>query len=115
MFSTQVFQRTNDHVKLLTASDNDNASAVQHSYIKKEGLMMTGAFTLNLYPKRSWLLINGKDTDQVNVHLLMLHEIMFTPVRTGKLASANQLKHILETQLQLYTERKLREPLYSIF
>ena len=115
MYSTQVFQRTNGYVKLLTASDNENASAVQHSYIKKEGLMMTRAYTLNLYPTPSWLLINGKDADQVNVHLLMLHEITFTPLRTGKLASANQLKHILETQLQLYTERKLREHLYSIF
>ena len=86
----------------ITDSDSNNASAVQHSYkVRRTADGLTTGYTLNLYPTKNRLLINGRDIDQLmDAHLPLLHEIMCTPVRTGKLASANQLNHILGTQLQ---------------
>ena len=53
-------------------------------------------YTLNLYPTRNSLLLNGKDTDTfIDVHLPAIHVLMCKTVKDWEVGSAENLNRIL--------------------
>ena len=84
------------------SEDKRRKAEVQQTYkvTRVHGCMGIG-YTLNLYPTRNSLLLNGKDTDTfIDSHLPAIHELMCQTVQDWKVSSAANLNHILSEQFR---------------
>ena len=64
-------------------------------------------YTLNLYPTRNSLLLNGKDTDTfIDAHLPAIHALMCQTARDWEVSSAETLNHILSEQFKHILESR---------
>ena len=77
---------------------------------QQEGLDIS--YTLNLYPTKNSLLLNGKDTDRfIDSHLPTIHQVMINTVQEWKVDNLANLNHILSEQFsQILRQRQLTTP-----
>ena len=82
------------------SEDKKRRAVVQQTYkVRRPDDTMN--YTLNLYPTKNTMLLNGKDIDRfMTDHLPVIHKIMCKAVRDEQLGSVENYNHILGTQLQ---------------
>ena len=85
------------------SDDKHRKAVVQQTYkvSRKVGPDQVQGYTVNLYPTRNRILINGKCIDLLmEEHLPSIHELMMKPIHEGIVTGASGLNHILGTQMQ---------------
>ena len=91
------------------SDDKRRKAVVQQTYkVRREvGPNQVQGYTVNLYPTRNRILINGKCIDLLmEEHLPSIHELMMKPIREGIVTGASGLNHILGTQMQLLLDQR---------
>ena len=88
------------------SEDKKRRAVVQQTY-KVRRTDETTNYTLNLYPTRNTMLLNGKDIDRfMTDHLPAIHELMCKAVNDEQLVSVANYNHILGTQLKEVLEQR---------
>ena len=99
---------------IINISENKKHKAVVQQTYKvvrqQEGLDIS--YTLNLYPTKNSLLLNGKDTDRlIDSHLPTIHQVMINTVQEWKVDNLANLNLILSEQFsQILRQRQLTVP-----
>ena len=96
-----------------TSEDKKRKAMVQQPYKvvhQQEGLDIS--YTLNLYPTKNSLLLNGKDTDRfIDSHLPTFHQVIVNTVHEWKVDNlANRNKILSEQFSQILKQRQLTAP-----
>ena len=102
-FSYDDFYKMSDGNRLSVKIDSakDNRDNVVH-YTYMISLQDSTGYTLNLYPTRCSLLINGKATSCfIKPDLPKIHELMSKITTEGRSINIKQLNDMLATQLNL--------------
>lgn len=88
------------------SEDRKRRAGVQQTY-KVRRIDDTPVYTLNLYPTKNTMLLNGKDIDRfMTEHLPVIHELMCKAMNDMQLGSVSDFNRILSTELQRILQQR---------
>ena len=92
--------RTAPYHVINISEDKNHKAVVQQTYkVTRQHNGLDVSYTLNLYPTRNSLLLNGKDTDTfIDSHLPTIHQLMSQTVKEWEVENFANLNHILNDQ-----------------
>ena len=94
------------------SEDKNHKAVVQQTYkVTRQHNGLDVSYTLNLYPTRNSLLLNGKDTDTfIDSHLPTIHQLMSQTVQEWEVENLANLNHILSEQFSKILEQRQPAP-----
>ena len=101
------------HCEIDMSEDKNRKAIVQQTYkVRREVTPeQTAGYTINLYPTRNRILINGKDIDYfMDSHLPEVHKLMIKPLEAGHITGASELNEILGVQMQTLLDQRRDDP-----
>ena len=94
------------------SEDKNHKAVVQQTYkVTRHHNGLDVSYTLNLYPTRNSLLLNGKDTDTfIDSHLPRIHQLMSQTIQEWEVENLANLNHILSEQFSKILEQRQPAP-----